>query len=134
MTDDTREPGDAPPARGDMAPGVMTEYLTDDWGFFVRSAKELERFRSPYQVHPLVATTWARRLAPRAVIAANDDYLPGHVNFAVRGGGGSDLRALLRTALPDVAGEFAHGHAAATGGSLDPTAFARMLRALGLDG
>ena len=94
----------------------------------------LIRFRSPYQVHPLVATTWSRRLAPRAVIAANDDYLPGRVNFAVRGGGGSDLRALLRTALPDAGGEFAHGHAAATGGSLDPAAFARMLRALGLDG
>ncbi len=94
----------------------------------------LIRFRSPYQVHPLVATTWSRRLAPRAVIAANDDYLPGRVNFAVRGGGGSDLRALLRAALPDAGGEFAHGHAAATGGSLDPAAFARMLRALGLDG
>ena len=27
----------------------MTEYLTDDWGFFIRSAQVLERFRSPYQ-------------------------------------------------------------------------------------
>jgi spermidine synthase len=34
---------------GDLAPGVMTEYLTDDWGFFVRSAERLERFRSRYQ-------------------------------------------------------------------------------------
>jgi spermidine synthase len=35
--------------RGDLAPGAMTEYLTGDWGFFIRSARELERFRSPYQ-------------------------------------------------------------------------------------
>jgi spermidine synthase len=35
--------------RGDLAPGAMTEYLTDDWGFFIRSARALERFRSPFQ-------------------------------------------------------------------------------------
>jgi spermidine synthase len=34
---------------GDVAPGAMTEYLTNDWGFFIRSAREFERFRSPYQ-------------------------------------------------------------------------------------
>jgi spermidine synthase len=38
--------GDKP---GDLAPGAMTEYLTDDWGFFIRSTRALERFRSPYQ-------------------------------------------------------------------------------------
>ena len=36
-------------APGDLAPGAMTEYLTDEWGFFVRSARQYERFRSPYQ-------------------------------------------------------------------------------------
>ncbi|MBI5103748.1 MAG: hypothetical protein HZB46_01935 [Solirubrobacterales bacterium] len=46
----------------------------------------LLRFSSPCQVHPLVATTWSRRLAPRVVLAANDGYLPGRVNFAARGG------------------------------------------------
>jgi single-stranded-DNA-specific exonuclease len=92
----------------------------------------LIRFSSPYQVHPLVATTWARRLAPRAVIAANDEYLPGRVNFAVRGGDGADLRALLRAALPGATGEYAHGHPRATGGSLDPRDFARLLAALGV--
>ena len=35
--------------RGDLAPGVMTEYLTDEWGFFIRSARQYEKFRSPYQ-------------------------------------------------------------------------------------
>ena len=37
------------PAEGDLAPGAMTEYLTDDWGFFIRSAQLLEKFRSAYQ-------------------------------------------------------------------------------------
>ena len=34
---------------GDLVPGVMTEYMTDDWGMFVRSAGTLARFRSAYQ-------------------------------------------------------------------------------------
>jgi spermidine synthase len=36
-------------AGGDLAPGVMTEYLTDEWGFFIRSKRQYEKFRSPYQ-------------------------------------------------------------------------------------
>ena len=90
------------------------------------------RFSSPAQIHPLVATTWARRLAPRMVLAANDDYLPGMVNFAVRGGEG-DLRRVLREALPGVGGEFAHGHDRATGGSLTPADFETLLAGLGLE-
>jgi spermidine synthase len=35
--------------RGDLAPGLMTEYLTDDWGFFIRSTRAFEKFRSPFQ-------------------------------------------------------------------------------------
>jgi spermidine synthase len=27
----------------------MAEYLTDDWGFFVRSSRQFEKFRSPFQ-------------------------------------------------------------------------------------
>ena len=92
----------------------------------------LIRFGSPMQVHPLVAATWARRLAPRMVLAANDLYLPSRVSFAVRGGAG-DLRKRLREALPDVRGaEFAHGHDRATGGALAPADFARLLAGLGL--
>ena len=34
---------------GDLAPGAMTEYLTDEWGFFIKSSRQYERFRSPYQ-------------------------------------------------------------------------------------
>lgn len=34
---------------GDLAPGILTEHLTDDWGLFVRSSATLEAFRSAYQ-------------------------------------------------------------------------------------
>jgi hypothetical protein len=86
-------------------------------------------FSSPYQIHPLVAQTWARRLAGNVVIAANANYIPGKVNFAVRGAVG-DLRALLRWALPDERGEFAHGHPRATGGSISSESFGEMIKAL----
>jgi spermidine synthase len=36
------------PAR-DVAPGLMTEYLTDDWAYFLRSSRQFEKFRSPHQ-------------------------------------------------------------------------------------
>ena len=85
--------------------------------------------RSPYQVHPVVATLWERRLHPNVVIAANHDYIEGMINFAVRGGEG-DLRTLLRTALPEGEGEFAHGHDRATGGSLPPDQFDALVRRL----
>ena len=88
------------------------------------------RFSMPYQVHPLVAMTWARRLAPRPVLVANDGWVPGRVNFSVRGGEG-DLRALLRAALPEPAeGEVGNGHARATGGSLPPQGFEKLLLGL----
>jgi len=91
----------------------------------------LIRPASPAQVHPLVAAQWQRRLAPRVVLAANEGYLPGRVNFSVRGGTG-DLRRLLLEALPEADGEFAHGHDRATGGSLDPRQFELLLERLGL--
>lgn len=91
----------------------------------------LIRFSSTAQVHPLIATQWQRRLAPRVVIAANDGYLPGRVNFSLRGGRG-DLRRMLRDALPEATGEFAHGHDRATGGSLTPDEFAVLLARLGV--
>ena len=91
----------------------------------------LIRFGSAMQVHPLVAATWARRLAPRMVLAANDLYLPSRVSFSVRGGVG-DLRKRLREALPDGGGaEFAHGHDRATGGALTHADFERLLLGLG---
>jgi single-stranded-DNA-specific exonuclease len=97
----------------------------------VRNGAALIRLRSPYQIHPVVATAWERRLAPRVVVAANEGYVDGRVNFAVRGGNG-DLREALKAALPDATGEYAHGHDRATGGSVDPETFERVLVGLGL--
>jgi spermidine synthase len=34
---------------GDLAPALMTEHLTGDWGFYIRSRRLIEKFRSPYQ-------------------------------------------------------------------------------------
>jgi single-stranded-DNA-specific exonuclease len=107
----------------------------EDWERVRRTAPQvgeriaLVRFSSAYQLHPLAAQMWARRLAPRPVLAANDDYLPGRVSFSIRGGD-RDLRALLRGALPGAGGEFAHGHPRATGGTLAPEDFEALLRGL----
>ena len=91
--------------------------------------------RPAIRVRPLIATRWAPRLAPKIVIAANDGYLPGRVNFAVRSASRTDLLAFLRgLGLGVVEGEFANGHPRATGGSVPPHEFARLLTALGHEG
>jgi len=92
----------------------------------------LVRFSSPYVVHPALALTWARRLAPLVVVAANDGFLPGRVSFALRGGHGS-LLALLRAALPEHAGDGAvNGHEGEADGTLAPEDFAGAVQVLGL--
>lgn len=92
----------------------------------------LIRFTSGAQIHPLIATRWMRRLAPKIVIVANDGYLPGRVNFAVRCAAEIDLLAFLRgLPLGHVEGEFANGHPRATGGSVPPEEFDRLLAVLG---
>ena len=93
----------------------------------------LIRFSSDYQVHPLVAQTWLRRLSPKIVISANDGYTAGNTHFACRGGPDDvDLRAFLKSKLPDAQGEFAHGHTKATGGSIPHAEFDRLVKALEL--
>jgi len=44
-----RGDGGSPPPVRDIAPGAMTEYLTDDWAFFLKSSRQFEKFRSPHQ-------------------------------------------------------------------------------------
>ncbi|MGI5835678.1 MAG: DHH family phosphoesterase [Chloroflexota bacterium] len=91
-------------------------------------------FSSPAQVHPLVAIRWAHRLPGYIVIAANKGYLPGRVNFSLRSTGEIDLIRFLRGQdIGEVEGEFAHGHAQATGGSLAPEDFDRLLKAIGFE-
>jgi spermidine synthase len=44
-----RKDGGAPPPFRDIAPGAMTEYLTDDWAFILKSSRQFEKFKSPHQ-------------------------------------------------------------------------------------
>ncbi|MFP2901265.1 hypothetical protein ACLEQD_33745, partial [Corallococcus sp. 4LFB] len=92
-------------------------------------------FSSEAQVHPLVAMRWVQRLPDHIVVAANTGYLPGRVNFVLRSRAPVDLLALLRGLdLPPLGGSYAHGHARATGGSLAPADFLRLMEALGFRG
>ena len=68
-------PDDVPP--GDLQPGVLTEYLTDDSGFFVRSSREFERFQTPYQtveVHDTKSFGKLFRLDGHLMTSENDEF------------------------------------------------------------
>jgi single-stranded-DNA-specific exonuclease len=90
------------------------------------------RFSSPVQVHPLIAARWSRRLAPSVVIAANDGFLPGRVNFAARNSSSVDLLQWLRELpfTPSRDAEYANGHPRASGGSLPTEEFETLLAIL----
>jgi spermidine synthase len=65
------------PGAQDLAPGLMTEQLTDDWGFFIRSARQYERFRSPYQaveVHDSVPFGKLFRLDGHFMTSEKDEF------------------------------------------------------------
>jgi single-stranded DNA-specific DHH superfamily exonuclease len=92
----------------------------------------LVRVASPYQIHPIVAQIWKSRLKKYIVIAANEAYLPGLVNFSVRGPTGVNVREFLRgVPLEPGEGEYARGHDAASGGSLPIERWNRLLNLLG---
>ena len=62
---------------GDLAPGILTECLTDDWGLFVRSAAKLESFRSAYQdveVHDSVPFGTLFRLDGHFMTSEKDEF------------------------------------------------------------
>ncbi len=64
-------------AGGDLVPGALTEYLTDEWGFFVRSSRAFERFRSPYQaveVHDSVPFGKLFRLDGHFMTSEKDEF------------------------------------------------------------
>ncbi|MGH8798662.1 MAG: polyamine aminopropyltransferase [Casimicrobiaceae bacterium] len=61
----------------DLQPGLLTEYLTDDTGFFVRSAREFERFQSPFQaieVHDTLAFGTLFRLDGHFMTSEKDEF------------------------------------------------------------
>jgi spermidine synthase len=64
-------------ATGDLQPGLLTEYLTADTGFFVRSAREFERFQSPFQsveVHETVPFGTLFRLDGHFMTSEKDEF------------------------------------------------------------
>ena len=102
-----------PVPSGDLAPGVMTEYLTDDWGSFIRSAKRLESFQSPWQsveVHDTVPFGKLFRLDGHFMTSEKDEFFyhenlvhiaglahPGPERALVIGGGdGGSTEELLK--------------------------------------
>src|SRR6185295_14251181 len=61
----------------DLAPGLMTEQLTDDWGFYIRSAHRFERFRSAFQaieVHDSVPFGKLFRLDGHFMTSERDEF------------------------------------------------------------
>ena len=67
----------APPPAGYIAPGAMTEFMTDDWGFFVRTARQYERFNSPYQtveVHDTIPFGKLFRLDGHFMTSERDEF------------------------------------------------------------
>ena len=73
---DRPEDGAKPPP-GDIAPGAMTEYLTDDWAFFIRSSRQYEKFRSPFQaveVHDSAAFGKLFRLDGHFMTSERDEF------------------------------------------------------------
>jgi spermidine synthase len=72
-----RQDGGAQPAAGDIAPGALTEYLTDDWAFFVKSSRQFEKFTSPYQaieVHESVQFGKLFRLDGHFMTSEKDEF------------------------------------------------------------
>ena len=71
------------PAKGandplrDLAPELMTEALTDEWGFYIRSARQLEKFKSAFQsieVHDSVPFGRLFRLDGHFMTSERDEF------------------------------------------------------------
>jgi hypothetical protein len=89
----------------------------------------LVRCSSPCRIEGLLASTWARRLAPRIVIAANE-HGDGPVRFAVHGGTTS-LPAQLAAALAEVGGEVVTGQDRGSAGLVGAAGLLGLVAALG---
>lgn len=64
-------------ASRDLGAGLMTEVLTEEWGFYVRSSRQLEKFRSAYQdieVHDSVPFGKLFRLDRHFMTSERDEF------------------------------------------------------------
>jgi len=92
----------------------------------------LIRLSTPCQIHPLIAQIWRTRLPKYIVIAANDQYLPGRINFSARASGDTNVLEFLRSfEIADGEGDFGHGHDQASGGSLPVSRWNELLKVMG---
>jgi len=60
-----------------VPPGALIERMTDDWGFYVRSARQFEKFRSPFQaveVHDSAAFGKLFRLDGHFMTSEKDEF------------------------------------------------------------
>jgi single-stranded-DNA-specific exonuclease len=91
----------------------------------------LIRMNSPCQIHPLIAQSWRGRLPKYIVIAANEGYMPGRVNFSARSNSANVLQFLRAQQLSDGEGSYGHGHDQASGGTLPLDRWNELLAKLG---
>ncbi len=73
---DERGPGPGGPVDG-LPPGAMIERMTDDWGFYVQSARQFEKFHSPFQaveVHDSAAFGKLFRLDGHFMTSEKDEF------------------------------------------------------------
>lgn len=91
----------------------------------------LIRLNSPCQIHPLIAQSWRSRLPKYVVIAANEGYLPGRVNFSARSNSVNVLEFLRSQSISEGEGSYGHGHDQASGGSLPRDRWKELLDKLG---
>jgi len=107
------------PAKGagarphELAPELMTEQLTDDWGFYIRSARQFEKFESRYQtveVHDSISFGKLFRLDGHFMTSEKDEFfyhenlvhLPALVHprperaLIIGGGDGGSAEELLK--------------------------------------
>ncbi len=92
----------------------------------------LLRMTSRCQIHPLIAQIWRGRLPKYIVMAANDGYMEGRVNFSCRASGDTNVLQFLRgIELSEGEGNFGNGHDGASGGSLPPARWNELLQKIG---
>jgi len=111
MADAPAKGAGAPP--NDPALELMTEQLTDDWGFYIRSAGQFEKFKSPYQtveVHDSISFGRLFRLDGHFMTSEKDEFfyhenlvhLPALVHprperaLIIGGGDGGSAEELLK--------------------------------------
>jgi single-stranded-DNA-specific exonuclease len=96
----------------------------------------LFRFSSPARVHPLLAQSWRLRLPKFVVMAANDGFVEGRVNFSMRTAADINILDLLEKYGEELGidePEYGLGHNQASGGSLKREMFERLLEKMGFE-